>query len=498
MAQHYYAPPTVDTDEQTLTLTGNTLVLGGGTGGGGSIDLTPFLDNTDDQTITQFVLSPAGVLTLTIEDGNTVAVDLSSLDTDTDDQTLALAGTLLTIADGNTVDLVAIADTDISAVDLAFNAATNELTVSVTEDGTTLSDTEVIPLEDSPFRVDGTTTPATDANHNDDIYHTGDVAVGRQNNNSAALEVSDAQNGNGGIHIDSASNTREALTIRRTDNANDVGIAFQNSGNAHGGAIYLRPNADPSGVSTNGITIAAGGNETSADDLQDTVTFKDNGEVRFHSYGDGSEVEAGYSYIAGFMPDGDVVEIDPAAFANTDDQQLRLSQTDDYHLAIEIEDGNTVEFKLDIERLPLYEYHTYWAEDSGNAADNGWLLSWGNGDVGLVGVPIGNNNELIAMGIHADNTSSANDDLQADLYDIQNAAAPVFIARVEFVNVGDGQDDNAHVYTDLRGAPVAIPDGAVLAWRLGNENGAVSSYRVYAETRKDTGNTYVSDVKIVI
>lgn len=94
------------TDDQQLTLVGNTLILEDG----GSVDLTPFLDNTDDQIITAFSLAGT-ILTLTIEDGNTVTVDLASLDTDTDDQTLSLAGTILTIADGNSVDLASI-DTD--------------------------------------------------------------------------------------------------------------------------------------------------------------------------------------------------------------------------------------------------------------------------------------------------------------------------------------------------------------------------------------------------
>ncbi|MCB0534616.1 MAG: tail fiber domain-containing protein [Lewinellaceae bacterium] len=56
--------------------------------------------NTDDQT-----LSLSGT-TLAIEDGN--SVDLSSIDTDTDDQTLSLSGTTLSIADGNSVDLASL------------------------------------------------------------------------------------------------------------------------------------------------------------------------------------------------------------------------------------------------------------------------------------------------------------------------------------------------------------------------------------------------------
>ncbi len=63
--------------------------------------------DTDDQRISNFTLT-GSTLEISIEDGNTVSVDLSSLDTDTDDQTLTLAGSVLSISDGNSVDLAAL------------------------------------------------------------------------------------------------------------------------------------------------------------------------------------------------------------------------------------------------------------------------------------------------------------------------------------------------------------------------------------------------------
>ena len=42
----------VGTDDQALSLSGNTLTLEDG----GTVDLTPYLDNTDDQQITDFSL----------------------------------------------------------------------------------------------------------------------------------------------------------------------------------------------------------------------------------------------------------------------------------------------------------------------------------------------------------------------------------------------------------------------------------------------------------
>ncbi|MCO5726084.1 hypothetical protein NG653_14610, partial [Robiginitalea sp. 2V75] len=60
------------TDDQGLSLSGNTLTLEDG----GSVDLTPYLDNTDDQQITDFSLT-GNTLTLTLENGGTQDVDLS-------------------------------------------------------------------------------------------------------------------------------------------------------------------------------------------------------------------------------------------------------------------------------------------------------------------------------------------------------------------------------------------------------------------------------------
>ncbi|MCO5726097.1 hypothetical protein, partial [Robiginitalea marina] len=62
----------VGTDDQGLSLSGNTLTLEDG----GSVDLTPYLDNTDDQQITDFSLT-GNTLTLTLENGGTQDVDLS-------------------------------------------------------------------------------------------------------------------------------------------------------------------------------------------------------------------------------------------------------------------------------------------------------------------------------------------------------------------------------------------------------------------------------------
>ncbi|MEJ1223843.1 beta strand repeat-containing protein [Sediminicola sp. 1XM1-17] len=67
----------VDTDDQQISLSGNILTL---EDGGPPINLAPFLDNTDNQSITDFTFdNTSNILTITIEGGNTDTADLSFL-----------------------------------------------------------------------------------------------------------------------------------------------------------------------------------------------------------------------------------------------------------------------------------------------------------------------------------------------------------------------------------------------------------------------------------
>ncbi|MEQ8364905.1 MAG: hypothetical protein RH948_18675 [Cyclobacteriaceae bacterium] len=97
---------------QDLNLSGNILTITNN-GSATTIDLSPFSGtNTDNQTIS---LSGSN---LSITGGNTV--DISSVDTDTDDQTLNLVGSTLSIADGNSVSLSSV-NTDNQTLGIAGN-----------------------------------------------------------------------------------------------------------------------------------------------------------------------------------------------------------------------------------------------------------------------------------------------------------------------------------------------------------------------------------------
>ncbi|WP_143542398.1 hypothetical protein [Robiginitalea sediminis] len=103
----------VGTDDQTLTLAANSLSIEDGN----SVDLSGYLDNTDDQNISGSALVGTD-LTIGIEGGGSETVDLSSL-VGTDDQNIsgsALVGTDLTIGieggGSETVDLSSLVGTD--------------------------------------------------------------------------------------------------------------------------------------------------------------------------------------------------------------------------------------------------------------------------------------------------------------------------------------------------------------------------------------------------
>ena len=129
----------VTADSSALILNGDTFSLSGA--------------GTDDQNLTGATLTGT-TLTIDIEDGTSVNVDLAAIDTDTDDQTLSVAGDQLSIADGNTVTLPD-ADPTNELQDLAV--AGDSITIS---GGTSIALTDVTTstlINDSTLVINGDT-----------------------------------------------------------------------------------------------------------------------------------------------------------------------------------------------------------------------------------------------------------------------------------------------------------------------------------------------------
>ncbi|MGB6153191.1 MAG: hypothetical protein WBG48_14500, partial [Pricia sp.] len=136
------------TDDQNLTLTGNTLAIEDGN----DVDLSGYLDNTDDQNIENLGLVGT-TLTVGIEDGTAQTVDLASIDTDTDEQDLTgatLTGNTLQIDIENgastTVDLSALNDsgTDNQNLTGATLNGSNILQIDIEDGSSTTVDLSVL------------------------------------------------------------------------------------------------------------------------------------------------------------------------------------------------------------------------------------------------------------------------------------------------------------------------------------------------------------------
>ena len=107
---------------QDLSLSGNSLTITNN-GAATTIDLTPYLDNTDDQTATEVPVTASGNLTSTnVQDAlSELQGDVDNINlTGGDNQTLSLSGSTLSISGGNSADLS-------SLIDDADADATNEI-----------------------------------------------------------------------------------------------------------------------------------------------------------------------------------------------------------------------------------------------------------------------------------------------------------------------------------------------------------------------------------
>lgn len=170
-----------DTDDQTLSLTGTTLTIADGN----SVDLASIDTDTDTQLteaeVDAFVANNGYLTTFTEVDGDVTneiqdislvgtdlsissgsTIDLSGIDTDTDDQTLSLAGTTLTIADGNSVDLSSIdtdTDTQLTEAEVDAYVANNGYLTSFTEvDGDVTNEIQDISLVGSALSISSGST----------------------------------------------------------------------------------------------------------------------------------------------------------------------------------------------------------------------------------------------------------------------------------------------------------------------------------------------------
>jgi len=134
----------------------NVLSLSLEDGGNVNVDLSSLKDIfTDSNTaVTSFDIDGTNTnLVITDSEANTFSVALADLatliDTNTDDQALSLSGNILTLESGGTVDLGAYLDNTDDQTITAFSLdnATNELTLTLEDGGTEIVDSHELPSQ---------------------------------------------------------------------------------------------------------------------------------------------------------------------------------------------------------------------------------------------------------------------------------------------------------------------------------------------------------------
>lgn len=113
-----------DNDNQNLNLSGNNLSITNGN----SVNLSSYMDNTDDQMLN--VSKSGSIYSVSIEDGNTIQLDVTDNDNNPTNefQNLNLSGNTLTITNGNSVNLPESVNTDNQT--LSYNSETAELSIA--------------------------------------------------------------------------------------------------------------------------------------------------------------------------------------------------------------------------------------------------------------------------------------------------------------------------------------------------------------------------------
>ena len=310
----------------TLTTTTDEFTFTNELGATVTVDLAPYLDNTDDQQITAFDYDDvSNDITITLEDGGTRTINLDELDNaGTDDQALSLAGNTLTLEDGGTVDLAPYLDnTDdqqITAFD--YDDVSNDITITLENGGTrtinldeldntgtddqTLTYTNTDPDDNvNTLQIEGSTAFNIDDNHlgTDDQTLTEDRDINLSTNdlrvnsadgratftNSGNLILNDATN-----PIFQAEDTRNGVQTR-LQSSNTVGII----GTASAHSLQIR---------TDNTTVGQ---------------FETSGRFRLNSYGSGAFTGT-VTNILGVSSNGTILEVD-ALSLNTDEQDLSLS-----------------------------------------------------------------------------------------------------------------------------------------------------------------------------
>lgn len=207
-----------NTDSQTLTLGSNNLSISGGN----SVSLAGYLDNTDAQSLSYNATT--NVLSLT----NGGTVDLTDLQDNTDNQNLSLSGNTLNISGGTGVSLASFANTDNQTLANVYGQVGNTVQLTAGNGDVRFQrggSTEVLTLKEANGYVGvGTFTPSSNLNIYNANESTTQTNFTQAVNNSGILITNDytANAYTPGIfwstQNDNATKPKAGIYLRETNN----------------------------------------------------------------------------------------------------------------------------------------------------------------------------------------------------------------------------------------------------------------------------------------
>ncbi len=242
------------------------------------------------------------------------------------------------------------------------------------------------------------------------------------------------------------------MALRRSNNANDIGISFQNSGSAYPAVIYIPGNDEGN---TNGLDFATVGNSTDPTSLGISLRLMNDGKLNLPQYGSGSFTGSASRYLA-VSSNGDLIEVDQSS---TDAQTLSISGN-----TLSIENGNSV--NLSEASQTMYNANGTISEDrtvsvggntfkiTGNGTKSTFALRRSN-NANDIGISFQNSGNYFPATIFSPRSGSGNDN------------------GLDFATVGT-QEDPGSIGLTLR----LMEDGKVMLPRYGSGtfSGSASRY----------------------
>ena len=468
-------------DDQALNLSGNTLTLENG----GTVDLTAYLDNTDDQQITDFSIS-GNVLTLTLEDGGSQTVDLSAYQDNTDDQALSLSGNTLTLEDGGTVDLSTYLDNTDDQQITDFSISGNVLTLTLEDGGSQTVDLSAYQdnTDDQALSLSGNTLTLEDG---------GTVDLSTYLDNTDDQQITDFSISGDVLTLTLEDGGTQTVDLSAyQDNTDDQALSL--SGNTltleDGGTVDLSTyldNTDDQQITDFSIsgdvltlTLEDGGTQTvdlsayqdNTDDQAltlsgNTLTLEDGGTVDLTPYLDNTDSQnISLSGNTLTLDNGGTVDL-TAYLDNTDDQQITDFSISGNVLTLTLEDGGTQTVDLsayqdntDDQALSL-SGNTLTLEDGGTVDLSTYLDNTDSQNISLSGNTLTlDNGGTVDLTAYLDNT----DDQQITDFSLAGDILTLTLedGGTQTVDLSAYQDNTDDQALSLSGNTLTLEDGGTV------------------------------------